>query len=560
MTSPTTLAEQISTGRAAIDAEAERLEFEQMLPPAVYLYDGHQRLQHVLLDVVEVEVEEAENDVASITVTIDDDHPAADWLRDRDGRVARGEGEHVHVEYRHAGTRVSGRVDENGLAPSNVGHGLVTLTCLGEYQNLKIPVWSNPFLPAIFQFPRIFLLAGPAIWTLKTTLFLQLLRINSSIWQVPDDPMNPLTWLDGLDMSNWDIVVKPTTLLEDLAAGTVWTLFVSRFGLWTERAAPVLDDAELTVVTWRHREGDPEPWPGARVKPGALIVDIVDNSRHREGRANKGSIFDGMTRTVRESIGELLEDTERLLLGEPVGLGQWWNQMFTTAPGYPTVHVPADGYNDPTVKRRPPGATILTMGGASAPGFNETIGAGIQAVGDLVTSNIQIFGFGIGPQGGAINTLLEPFYTDVVAAFVSVKLPARIATVGSSREHEAFADLPGKAYTLSSLLALRTAVRASQGGVTVVAKFPSDSPYVIGQPGHGHAWIGDPVSFEIPADINGGIEVQRIRRVKTKWSASDDFREWEAELGAQPDLDPFEVIADRIRNVAEAAKEIGAWA
>lgn len=553
------LAEQIAAGRAQIDSVRAEWDMALREDPQVWVFDGHQRLQHVLLDVGRAAVDEIENDTGTLEVLIDSDHPVADWIRDKDGRIARGEGELVHIEYRHAGGRVSGRVDLDRFRPADEGGRLLELVALGEFENLRIPCWSNPFLPAIFQFPRIFLLAGPAIWVLKTALFVNLLRINSSIWQIPDDPLNPMTWLDGLDMSTWDIVVKPTTLLQDLADGTVWTLFTSRFGTWTDRAQPTLEDGEFTVITTRWRAGDPEPWPGARIKDGALVVDIVDKSRHREGRAGGGTIFDGMTRTVREAVGDLIEDTETLLTGQPQGMSKWWNTMFTTAPGYPTVHISADHEGGPTVENRAPRGGIITMGGQSAPGVNEGISAGVQALGDLVTSNINVGGYGIGPQGGAIDTLLAPFYTDVVAAFISAKLVVRIARSGSSRYPELVMNLPGKAYTLSSALAFRQAVRATAGGQSVSAKFPAGGPWVIGPAGHGHAWIGDPVSFEVPDDPTGQVHVERISRVKTVWSPEDAPGRWDVTAGRGPDTDPFEVMADRVRHLAQTATDLGVW-
>ena len=556
----TILADKIAAGRAAIDAENERLQLERLLPPAVYIYDGHQRLQHVLLDVQSAEVIDVENDTGAVTVVFDSQHPVADWVRDKKGRIARGEGANIHVEYRHAGTRISGRLDESGLLPVDGGRQ-VQLTCLGEYENLRyIPVWSNPILPAIFQFPRIFLLAGPAIWVLKTALFVNLWRIYSSIWQIPNDPMNPMSWLlGGLDQSTWDVVIKPTTLLEDLNAGTVWCLASSRFRTWADMAKTILEDAELTVTTVRWRAGDPEPWPGAIVKDGALIVDIVDNSRHREGTAFGGTIFDGLTRGMREAVGDLIEDTEILLTGDPQGIGALWDDMFTTAPGYPTIHVPDDGDESVTIRERPARGGMITMGGQSAPGVNEGISAGVQAGVDLITSNLSINGYGVGPQGGAVDTLLKPFYTDVAFAFMSSNLPLRNAKSGSSRFYELILDLPGKAYTLSSVMAFRAAIRASQESTAVEAKFPAGGPYLIGQPGHGHAWTGQPVSFQVPDDIQGGIEVQRIKKLSSRWDDKTEAGDWDVVLGAKADTDPWEVFAGRIREIAEAAKDLGAW-
>ncbi len=561
-----TLAEQTAAIFDDVEAQYAAMVDDLELGPVVYLYDGHQRLQHVCLDPFEATVEDNENSPAAISVTVPADHPAGQWLMDEAGRVARGEGVNVHIEYRIGGTRVSGRVDpETGVTSERLdtGEDVVRADALGEYKNLQmIRVWSNPFLPFVFQFPRLWILAGPAIWVLKTSLFVNLLRMYGSLWQLPDDPLNPMTWLDGLDMSTWDIVIKPTTLLEDMAAGTVWCVAASRFKSWADMSALILEDAELTVTTTRWRTGDPEPWPGAQVKDGALIVDIVDNSRHREGRPSGGTIFDGLTRTIRESVGDLIEDVETAFAGGPSSeVADLWRSVLCTAPGWPTVHITADGDSRPTVVRKPPGAGTLTMGGQSAPGINEGISATFQAVGDAVTSNINIGGYGIGPQGGAIDALLKPLYTDTVLAWLSVKLHARKSRLGSSHYLEDFIELPGKSYTISALAALRAGERATRGGETVAAKFPAESPYLLGQPGAGHAWTGSPVSFEVPGSIAREVHVERIKKVKARYStdAKDDGLFREAEIGRPEPTDPWDIALSRIRNVAEIAADAGVW-
>ncbi|MGC4964237.1 hypothetical protein [Gordonia sp. DT101] len=559
----TPLADKCASINRAVQAQADLLELEQLMPPAVYIYDGHQRLQHVVMDPMTASAEEIENDVGSVTVSVPADHPAGEWLLDEAGRVERGEGANVHIEYRSGGSRVSGRAELISSATLDTGEDVVQVNALGEFDNLRnVRVWSNPWLPAQFQFPRIFLLAGPSIWVLKTALFVNLLRLYSSAWQIPDDPMNPLTWLDGLDQSNWDIVIKPTSLLEDMAAGTVWCVLASRFGSWAERAADILTDGELTVTATRWRTGDPEPWPGAVVKDGALVVDIIDNSRHREGTANGGTVFDGLTRTMRESVGDLIEDVEIAATATPdSSVAEIWRSMFETAPGWPTIHIPADGGANPTVTRRTAGATTLTMGGQSAPGVNDTISATVQMVGDLATSNINVSGYGVGAQGGAIDALLKPLYTDTVLAWLSVKLVARQSRAGSSHLLESFIELPGKSYTISSLAALREAERETRGGESATVQFPPRSPYVIGQPGHGHAWVGSPVSFEVPGSTAREVHVERIKKVKAEYGpdANADGRFGAAEVGALDELDPFEKILARIRRLGEIAKDAGVW-
>ncbi|GAA4758790.1 hypothetical protein [Gordonia alkaliphila] len=561
-----TLAAQIEQIITDVDDQFADVTEQLSLGPVVYLYDGNQRLQHVVFDPIEATAEDVENAAGAVTVTIPASHPAAEWLMDEAGRRRRGEGVNVHLEYRVGGTRVSGRVSpELGITAERLdtGEDVVRAAAVGEYKNLEmVRVWSNPWLPAIFQFPRIFLLAGPAIWVLKVSLFVNLLRLFGSLWQLPDDPMNPMSWLSGLDMSTWDIVIKPTTLLTDMAAGTVWAVAASRFRSWAEMAAPILDDAELTVTTGRWRAGDPEPWPGAVVKDGALIVDIVDHSRHREGAVRGGTIFDGMTRTIRESVGDLIEDVETAFAGAPSSdVADAWRSVMTTAPGWPTVHIAADEDSRPTVVRRPPGAVHLTMGGQSAPGVNEGISATVQSVGDLVTSNINVSGYGIGPQGGAIDTLLKPLYTDTVAAWLSAKLIARRNQVGSSHFLEDFISLPGKCYTISTLMALRAGERATRGDEAVTAQFPTDSPWILGQPGHGHAWTGSPVSFEVPGSLSRDIHVERIKKTAAVFTenAADDGLFRAAEIGRKDPTDPFETVLSRIKGLADIATDAGVW-
>ena len=561
-----TLADQCTQILDDVDAAYADMVDALAAGPIVYVYDGHQRLQHVVLDPIESTADDVENGVGAVTVTIPADHPAAVWAVDEDGRRARGEGANVHLEYRVGGTRVSGRVDPStGITAERLdtGEDIVRIDAVGEYRNLEmVRVWSNPWLPAIFQFPRIFLLAGPAIWVLKTALFVNLLRLYGSLWQIPDDPLNPMTWLSGLNMATWDIVVKPTSLLQDMADGTVWTVAASRFMSWADLAAPILDDAELTVTTTRWRAGDPEPWPGAVIKDGALVVDIVDNSRHREGAVNGGTIFDGLTRTIRESVGDMIEDVESAFVGSPSShVADLWRSVLCTAPGWPTIHIPADEESRPKVTRRPAGAGTITMGGQSAPGVNEGISALVQSIGDLVTSNIQIFGFGIGPQGGAIDAVLKPVYTDTVAAWLSVKLIGRNAAAGSSRYLEDFIDLPGKCYTISTLAALRSAERASRATTDVEATFPAASPWIIGQPGSGHAWTGSPVSFEVPGSVDRRVQVDRIKKVSAKFGTSpaDDGLFRTAEIGHKAPSDPFEIMLSRIKKVATIASDIGVW-
>lgn len=550
------LAEQCEQIWSATLEHERKLDAVKAAPPVTLIFDGFQRLQHLLLDVTKLTVSDVENDTGDVQVTLAFDHPVAQWIFDEKGRRARGEGDNVHIDVEKNGVRVSGRLESQRVRTER-GKQVLEVTFLTDHEDLKwIICRSNPFLPAIFQFPRVFLLAGPAIWVLKTVLFLNLLRIyiwDPATWPVPNDPLSLINLL-SLDMSNWDIVVKPTSFLEDMAAGTTWCLFTSRWKTWHDASKMILADAELSVVTRRYRAGDPEPWPGADVKDGAMIVDIVDNSGQMEGTANGGSILDGFTREIRGFAEGFVEDTYEMIADEPAP--ELFTDFLGTVKSHPGVHFPADapGMYDTEFAKGPSKGDTMNTGGHSMPGVNEAISAGVQAAGDIVGNMLQV-----GSIGGSIDTILKPFYEDTVAAWMTVPLPNRSAHQGSSRYHDFFLDSGGKAYTLSSLMVLRAAVYATKAWSAVTVTAHNTGPYVVGWPGTGHIYKGNRGSFEIPGDDTGELHVERAMKANLEWSRGH-FAKWELEFGnSTEDEDPLVELMARVEELKETGKDLGVF-
>ncbi|NKT91746.1 hypothetical protein GS854_01495 [Rhodococcus hoagii] len=539
--------------QATLDAEREDWEIRNA-DPLIKLADGNQVIRYLLFDVQDLKFSEIENNTGQASFLLDVDHYVAAWVIDKDGRRARGEGANIHIDIEIAGVRWSGRAEPPKVERGTDGRRYVRLTFLHDYENLKwIDCWPNPFLPAIFQFPRMFILAGPAIWALKTALFVNLWRLNSSIWQIPDDPMNPSTWLDGLDMSNWDIVVNPTTFFQDMAAGTPWCVFASRWGTWHDVAAPILADSELTVVCRRWRTGDPDPWLGADIKDGALVVDIVDKSGAMTGTSHGGTIFDGLFRTIQEFTADFLDTTESLLTGGPT------SDLFVPGRGtnkaWPHVYYPSDSpgsvetvFTDATSR-----GVIMNTGGHSMPGVNETISAGIQAIGDIVGNALFI-----GSIGGSIDTLLRPFYEDTVAAWISVKLPQRIAEQGDSHYWEKTIESPGKAYTLSSLMVIRQAMWETRSYTSASMSIKAAEPYVIGWPGTGDFWVGDRIITDLGAELSDRVIVNRVSQIDYERPRGTRGN-WSVAVGPKEDQDPLVEMAARVANLKEIGKTLGVF-
>lgn len=139
---------------------------------------------------------------------------------------------------------------------------------------------SNLFLPAAFQFPRAFLLAGPVPWVLKLSLFLNILREHNPLITIPDDPLNIGSWFTSLNQSTWNVVVKPGSLLDGMAAGDIWGVVSSRWSNWHDMAHQMLEDGEYSVHCQRWFTGDPIPvgFAAANMRDGQLVVDIINKS------------------------------------------------------------------------------------------------------------------------------------------------------------------------------------------------------------------------------------------------------------------------------------------
>lgn len=240
-----------------------------------------------------------------------------------------------------------------------------------------IQIWSNPWLPAAFQAPRAFLLAGPVSWILKTALLANLAREHNPAITWPDDPLDLENWLGGwIDTRNWHMAVNPNSFMADLESGVVWGVLTSRWATWHDMAHVMLEDAELSVRCDRWLDGDPEPWPGYRPRNGQLIIDIVDKSGVYVGTSHGGSIFSGLERTVVEFSDDFIDST--ISLAEDTETPQ---DYFLPGNKYTDKALPyvvfREGETSPIQTSQwinsPAKGVQVNVGGHSMPGVNECL-------------------------------------------------------------------------------------------------------------------------------------------------------------------------------------------
>jgi hypothetical protein len=467
-------------------------------PPLIRFWDGDWKYRGRCLNPMGFSVQINEFDSGAIVVNLPIDRREkrktflAYWVLDQDSRK-----QNVHLTFDHNGARIGGRMKTAVLRRDPEGD-FVECTFAEDIDELRhVHVAANPFLPlSIVQFPRIFFLLATSIYGLKLALMMNLMRLNFTNFNFGSDPLSPSG--PAGTSSFWaqsQIVVKPLSISADSSPPTILTAAMDS---WWDIAEPVIDDGELFVERRRWLTGDPEPWPGAgtNFRNGTLIVDIVDKSGFRSGTSVGGNLLSGVTRVFASTTGNQVEDSYNLFTGTPDSSQYRVANWLGTSPKMPYV-VYRDGEvtgiesYDFTMTAGGPGR--ITVGGRSMPGVNELISAAVNYLGDVVGDNLVIAGYGVGSLGSTIDTFLAPIYKDTLLAYMSVPLLGRVAQQGWGHYLETTGTGEVQAYTPSALIAMRSRRRETDPDTSFVVNVRDCGPWVIGDKGKGHWWLGDRV-------------------------------------------------------------------
>lgn len=527
--------------------------------PVGKLWDGEWMLQHLLDGEISAEFSWISNDSGPGQTTLPFDSPQSQWIWEMQERIDRGEGRNVHITVEHCGARWGGRLENATHRVTEDGDEVIIVTWLHDYENAKwYSVWSNPWLPAFVQWPRAFVLAGPVPWIGLLSLHLQFIREHNPIITIPDDPLDFASYIEGLDMSTWQNVVKPVTFLDALQEGWIWGVVSSRWSNWHDMIRIMLEDGEFSVVPTRYLDGDPEPWEGANLRHGTLWWDIQDNSGVYIGTSHGGTLFDGLARTVAEFGEDFIDSTLNLVEDTTVPKEYFLPGLRLTKKEMPYVVLRAGGdsaiqTSDLTIS--PAKGIQVNVGGHSMPGVNETISASIQAAFDILGGLAQI-----GSLGGTVDTLVKPLYEDTIAAWWSVKSTGRAQQSGWSRYFEYQQDGANKAYTIASLMVLRAGFWATKTTVSCQVTMSDAAPWMVGDRGLGHYWLDSRVGLSIDSDPRKKVEMDRARRIDLKWSPDNPYADWITTIGDDRALqDPAQRAWGKIEALVAAARELGVW-
>jgi len=534
--------------------ERERELNMRKIPPLVQLWDGEMLLQHVVGAEYSMNVDVPENDSGPIELRHPFDHPVGQWLWDEQGRIDRGEKRNVNITVRYCGSTVGGLLDSVDLEADEAGDQVIVAKFLSDYERLKwYSVWSNPFLPDWIQWPQIFMLPGPILWVLSLTLDLQLMRERASSWALPSDPMDPAQ-RGGLNQSTWSMVVKPISFVDAMASGCLWGIAISRFKNFHEMAKAMMADGEIAVVIKPWLNGDPPPWPGApTLRHGTRVVEFVDRSGTFTGTSHGGTIWDGLTRTVTEFVGDMIDpvvstSTDASIPPEYYEVGSKRSQKALPIAVWRDGE--QTGLTNYRYRKSPAKGIQVITGGHSAPMVNETIKAGIVLAGDLAAMMI-----GVPPLGGVADAILAPLYTDALFAWIRATSEARANNGGWTRYFEYFQEGGGKAYTLSSLMVLRAGIWATRSFEASEFSAGDGMPFLIGEAGH--VWLSDRAGYTIRGDKTGRIYMDRVSRVQLSWDRQT-APEWTITIGDNSEFqDPVAKAYERIESIVSALQQLG---
>ena len=507
-------------------------EERRLRAPLVRLWDGDWNLRGRCTQENAASFQLVDNETGIGTLELPEGYYLSDWLVDVDARGTTN----VFITVDKDGLRWSGMMDEFELVHDEIGRSFVKVIFKHDYEHLKhILAWSNPWLPAEVQFPKIWLAFGSAKFVCKTTLLANIMRLESSAWMLPDNPLDASKWFN-FDQSTWSMVVKPT--LPGDVDRTLPALCHSRFKTVHEATRKIVTDGQLSWVCRRYLHGDPPPWPGANLRHGCLVWDLVDKSGFNSGTAFRGDIFGGLIPELVNIGGDGLTQNVEQIPDPNVPEAYFEPNNRGTHPAMPGVvfyESEKTGTFRTSFKHKPATDVQSVAGGSSAPGVNELIKATVTMIGDL-TAMIP----GVPPLGGVADALLAPLYTDVFFAFGAWKSPQRAQRLGWSHYHERFATGADKAYTLAYVIAQRSAMYESREQTRCTLTVTDGSPWRIGEQGYGDFSIGDRVGFTIrgPKSLYGRIFVEQVSELVLAWDRKSTPA-WQIKIGSREPEDPI---------------------
>lgn len=529
--------------RTLLKRAADRA-IEQRRRPQIYLCDKNWENPRPLWGEIDPSFEEKLNDTGEGTITLFGNHKERDYLLKE---LKEAEGVHIYVEtpgkrWAGSGTTINYQSGE--------GFDLIEIKLLHDYEHCKkIVCYSNPLTPAEFQWPKIWMWAGPSIAGIKTLLFLNLLRRFLPLWSLPENIFDPASWLANLNPNNWPIVVNPMSNF--FTDTSMWTVLTTRFGNFHDVVGPTLKDAGLQITCDRWLPGDPQPAPGhmTLTRP-TLVLDLVDKSGVR---GPTGTVVDGLLKLVatilEDGISEAIDTVDWTTTPEqydtPGFLGTvnefpwvaFRNGMRTGLTGIKSWQM---------VVHKPLAGAIVT--GGKSPSW---VNSGIKL---LLNAALGYLGMLFGNPGLALG-IFDEQVEDVILAFHRVGHPLRQSIMGRGQYGEHWENTGGTGFSVAALQAIRIGLWKTRAYTSFKFEVRNGAPYWIGR----HMDLGDRVAGEVGAvhDGIGELYVDQIDALKLEWGRDKDPL-WNIAVGdSSAERQPGALLSHQLEQVRALIQSLG---
>ena len=538
----------------------------QNLRPLIRITDGSLKSMWELDGEISASVEELIDDTGKLTVTVGYQNWMADLLINQTALV---EDINILVDWNPLNpnwrTRWGGKVVEIHVKKDAKGIHTLELTALHFREHAKrLLVAANPIFPPELQLPRMWVLPGPARSICALTAFVNLARLFMPALSIVTNVFNPLGWINPLNPdaalnllpTEWPIQVA---FVDPALDQSRWTSIGATWTTWHETFKDVLMDAGVAMKCYTYLTTDADSPNTELVSLLEVVPELISQitglnlSGLERNLANAaaplrnaivfafeqidgvtgptGTVADGLLSTVAVTLDDLITPVAvNLATGAAFDPGQVLNgaeiadaagvsqtrlieQLLNVAPAPPRVIWWDGTYNGMinTDLLYHKGAVKTIMTGSKSPALvNEAQTFAIR----YALSQLQIViapGFGLPggpPIGAGLDSLYQGQLDNSLFAWERFTDPVRALYGGDMAFQEHFERGSGTAYTLSSILTLRsgnwkTRAWASFSAVTL------NHPWIAGYDYH----VGDRVGFE----QDGIIYVDNVYGIKREW-------------------------------------------
>jgi hypothetical protein len=169
-----------------------------------------------------------------------------------------------------------------------------------------------------------------------------------------------------------------------------------------------------------------------------------------------------------------------------------------------------------------------------------------------------------------IDAVAKPLYENVLLAFMEIPtlrasgltlpipgLDTVVSDLGEFHFYEGWADGADKAFTISALMAVRAKIWATRAHTSHTLKVSDASPYLIGERGYGHFWLGNRVATSVLGYPRPDtLFVERVDKLGYSWG-KDGPSGWKIGIGYREPEDPMLKAFELIRDFNTGMSDLG---